>query len=701
MNLLNPSALLLLVIALPITLLYVLRVRLRRAPVSSMMFWQQALADQPPRAFWQRFRHLASWLATLLLLLLLTLSAADVRWNSRSSRPQRLVLVLDVSSGMAASVGGASRLEAAQNAALRQIAELSDDDEAAVIAAGSVPQILCGLSSHQPTLRRAVSEARQTSGPAQLAEAVLLAQRLAAIPASAGRGASETSAGRVLVFSDGCENATPDESGENALRSTTAKKAGTPPATTLEPPQADVPVDWQFFGEAQPNVGFTVFELRRSDADPLGYEILIRLRNAADAAVTARIEIERNGVPLDVIPVAIDADGEWSRVVSKLSADGGRLRASLTDVQFAGDGASAAVADGLTADNTAWAVLPARPRQRVLLVSPGSLFVQKVLEAHPLVDLTVWRELPKNPAWPTDSLVVLHELVPTVLPPAPTLVLDPRSGCDLWTFAGETADPVLETVRSASAWMRNVRLEQVLIPAASVLEFTASSQVLAEANGGVPLYALLNRANAAPVLVLPIRFGGSDLAYRTVFPILVANALNEFAGRRRELPGAIVAGQTARLIVPGADNASQGDTAGPAKRTCQLQAPSGARCQLQASPVPADNVALVPTNADWQLITEPLLEAGIWEVAVVPPTDRSGAVPPPAAERPPIAEFAVNAAVEAEVDLRPVRPPSATADTTGTNAAGLPIASLTGWLLSLTLLLLAIDWALHQRRWLA
>ncbi len=59
MSLLNPSALLLLLIALPITLLYVLRVRLRRAPVSSLMFWQKALADQPPRAFWQRFRHLA------------------------------------------------------------------------------------------------------------------------------------------------------------------------------------------------------------------------------------------------------------------------------------------------------------------------------------------------------------------------------------------------------------------------------------------------------------------------------------------------------------------------------------------------------------------------------------------------------------------------------------------------------------------
>jgi hypothetical protein len=205
--------------------------------------------------------------------------------------------------------------------------------------------------------------------------------------------------------------------------------------------------------------------------------------------------------------------------------------------------------DGLIADNTAWALLPARPRQRVLLVSPGSLFVQKVLEANPLVDLTVWSELPEAPVWPAETLVVLHELVPSVLPPGPLLVLDPRSSCDQWTLSGEVSDPVVETMQSESAWMRNVRLEQVLIPSASVLNFTAAPQMLAEATGGVPLYAAVRRTNAGPVLVLSIRFGGSDLAYRTVFPILVANALNEFAGQRREVTSSFAAGETARLVL--------------------------------------------------------------------------------------------------------------------------------------------------------
>jgi hypothetical protein len=418
-------------------------------------------------------------------------------------------------------------------------------------------------------------------------------------------------------------------------------------------------------------VGFTAFQVRRSPSDPLGYELLLRVRNAADVGVTGRVEVERDGVPLDVIPISIDANGEWTQVISKLSSEGGRLRAELTALQFEVAAGVVAPVDGLVADNTAWALLPARPRQRVLLVSPGSLFVQKVLEANPLVDLTVWSELPEAPVWPADTLVVLHELVPSVLPPGPLLVLDPRSSCDRWTLSGEVSDPVVETMQSESAWMRNVRLEQVLIPSASVLNFTAAPQMLAEATGGVPLYAAVRRANAGPVLVLSIRFGGSDLAYRTVFPILVANALNEFAGQRREVTSAFAAGETARLVLQdGGDPLSERNSLS-ATRLISLRAPSGNLQQLRATAV----------SGEWQLVTEPLQEAGIWEVSK-------------------LTEFAVNAGHEREVNLRP----SAAVLSTGKAvpaSSWLSGGDVTRWLSLLALVVVAIEWALHQRRWLA
>ena len=72
------------------------------------------------------------------------------------------------------------------------------------------------------------------------------------------------------------------------------------------------------------------------------------------------------------------APGERSvQVFEKTSAEGGRLRASIDR------------ADALAADNTPGPFLPRRARQKVTLVTPGNLFLEKVFEAIPLVDLEV------------------------------------------------------------------------------------------------------------------------------------------------------------------------------------------------------------------------------------------------------------------------------------------------------------------------
>lgn len=654
MVVMNPAALLLLLIAVPITLLYVLRVRLHRAPVSSLMFWQQALADQPPRAFWQRFRHLFSWLLQMLLLLLLALAAADLRWGTARGA-QRVILVLDVSASMSALAEGESRLHAAQRQALEVLSELTEEDEAAVVAAGPVPQILCGVTNHLPTLRRAIESAVQTPAAASVSEAVRLAQQLA----------SGSAGGRVEVFSDGCGD-------------------------KLEV-ASEVPTAYHRIGMDRPNCGFTAFQIRRSDADPLAYELFMRVRNAAAEPVTCRVELLRDGVPLDVIPISIDAGGEWTQVVSKLSAEGGRIQGELTGIQYrSGE-------DGLVMDNGVWAVLPARLRQRVLLVSSGSLFVQKVFEANPLVDLTVWRELPAEPVWPEDTVVVLHEVVPGVLPPGPVLVLDPRGDCDHWKLSEIVTDPVLETADAGSELMRNVRLEQVLIPEASRLEFQVPPRVLAGAGVNLPLYAALRRSSG-PVLVLAVRLGGSDLAFRTVFPILVTNALNHFAGRGAEQPDALASGSAARIMLRMLSASGSAAAVGTGDvRSVLLRSPGGTERRVRAVAAEGTGASGADADGGWLLITEPLLETGIWEVA-----SEDGPVSASAVENTDLlAELAVNAVAESEVDLRPDKSASTSAEETGISGGRWFSGSTFAWLVLLILTLLIADWALYQRRWLA
>ena len=96
MTLLAPTALALLVIALPITVLYILKLRMRQVHVSSDLFWQQIVQARPPRSFWNQFRHPLSWLAQILILLAIVAAAADPRWLSGTPQ-HKLIIILDTS----------------------------------------------------------------------------------------------------------------------------------------------------------------------------------------------------------------------------------------------------------------------------------------------------------------------------------------------------------------------------------------------------------------------------------------------------------------------------------------------------------------------------------------------------------------------------------------------------------------------------
>ncbi|MEJ7636415.1 MAG: BatA domain-containing protein [Singulisphaera sp.] len=90
MSLVNPAALLFAALALPVVVFYILKIRLRRVPVSTLMFWRQIFEEKKPRSIWQRLRHLLSLLLQLAFLTLLVLALADpiFRWQqARSRRP--------------------------------------------------------------------------------------------------------------------------------------------------------------------------------------------------------------------------------------------------------------------------------------------------------------------------------------------------------------------------------------------------------------------------------------------------------------------------------------------------------------------------------------------------------------------------------------------------------------------------------------
>ncbi|MDB5343698.1 MAG: hypothetical protein JWP89_2075 [Schlesneria sp.] len=660
----SPGSLLWLALGVPIIIFYILKIRLRRLPVSTVMFWTQVLEEQNPRSIWQRLRHLVSLLLQLAMLALLAFAVADPYffWEARSAR--RIVIVIDNSASMNATDVKPTRLAEAKRQAEQWIAGMRHRDEFALVAAGTQPQVIVGFTSRQKTVSSAVQSLATTDGPSQVADAVALARRLL----------GERQDGKqqeVVVFSDGRFSGVEELSSALAPLSGGREPPGTTDAAATSPisnATSQAPVKLQIIGTRAANVGITQFQVRRSLVDPLGYEILAEVTNASDQPVECRFEVDLNDEPIDVVPLKLDAGGKWSQVFEKTSALGGHLLATLKHD------------DALAADNTASAVLPRREIQPVLLVTSGNLFLQKVFEVNPLVKLTVVAEAPATV--PAGTVVVYHRVAPDKLPAGQVFVIDPANATDLFAIGEQIANPIVTKQDKDSPLMSHVRMDNVLMPEARSLTPTLPEQtlILAEAVTKEPLFFAVNRPEGR-VLVLTVNLDKGDLPLRTAFPITVANALHWFAGNKQDLRESLAAGSLATI--------SSSDFAHPAKSaSLLLKSPAG---ELKTLP------------AIERMTIGPLDHCGVWSIIEDPGSaDLGKAIAPKTSDKTPtdepLLEIACNLASATESDVRPPEELLANSTTASPVLAGLGSRPVWFWLLLTGLVLTTLEWVMYQRR---
>jgi len=547
MSLAFPLALIWSLLAVPIVIFYILKIRLRQVPVSTTIFWQQIYDEKRPRSLWQILRHLLSLLVQIIWLLLLVFALTEPFFTWEILQARRLILVVDNSASMRATDGSASggtRLDLAKQLGRQVIAGLRFRDEMAIIAAGVQPQVVCGLTGHERTLQTALAGIQPSDGPTRVAEAVELGKRLLA----------DAKHGRVVVLSDGGF-------------AESEKLAG------------DEMVELRTVGTRAANVGITNFQVRRSLLDPIGYEILTEVTNASDEPVECRLDIDLNDSPVDVIPLKLAAGETWSKAIEKTSVDGGRLTAKLDR------------SDALLTDNTAVALLPKRTEQRIVLVSEGNLFLRKVLEVNPLVRLETMAASPKT--YEPGVLYVFHRLVPETMPPGNSLVIDPAGSTDLWKLGEKLENPIVTKQDSDSPLMRHVRLDNVLLPEAKQITPVEGAKPLVTALSGDPLYFAIEQPGRK-VLVLTVNLDQGDLTFRTAFPIMATNALSWFAGQSGELRESLAAGAVTEVAVP--------EERGERPLVCQT--PSGRTLSL---PTGVSKATIGPLDecGIWSLVREP------------------------------------------------------------------------------------------------
>ncbi len=519
-HLLAPAGLAALLLALPILLLYMLRLRRRDVIVPSTLLWRRALADRRANRPWQKLRH--NWLLLLQLLILATLALALARpaVPTPLAAHGQIIVLLDVSASMQAQSDHSSRFELALRA-LRALADvLAPGDRVAVIAVGPTPQLLL-QSGDVATLRRLLTDVGNEGrfpldGGADWDAAGALAAGLAS-------GADVTT---LLVTDAAFDADLPALPGDVRL----------------------VPV-----GDDAANVGIAAFALRRAGD---GLSAFVRLRNAGPAA-SRTLALYADGALVARQTIALPADGEVP-----LTFPGVPVTA-WAEARLEED-------DALAVDNRAWVALGDGGSGAALLITSGNRFLAQALRSLP--DLTLTEAAPG-----AQQVFDQPILNPYALVIADGPLTDTLTAANLWLIApgeglcGTPGDVITPTQSVRGQWshalLQYVDWSDVHVARARAYTLPPAADVLLETASGPLLWTVEQPGRR--VACLAFNLHDSDLPLRLAFPILTANLAGWLLPQTSTDPLlALPAGQPWTPSLP------------PAATSAAIVAPDGARQSL-------------------------------------------------------------------------------------------------------------------------
>jgi hypothetical protein len=494
MNALNPIGLALALLAIPIVLLYLLRLRRREQRVSSTLLWRQTVMDREANALWQRLRPNILLLLQLLTLAFLVFALTRPYALAPAGLTGRAIVLLDASASMEATDVAPSRFEAARRETRVLIDGLGATDEMTIILVDGSPRALTPLTSNRADLYAALDQARASLAPANWSAALALA------------GALRTPSTSLIIIGDGANS--------DDLKA-----------------QAE-PAQFRPVGGAGANIAISAFALRQTVR---GASALTRVTNHGSQDATVLLSLRAGtvtGAPTSLLDarelrIAAGQSGQWT--INGIDPAVAYVRVSIDSVTPGGSNL-------LMADDEAWAINAAPAPRRALLLSRGNRFLEQALGALPNLQVTRAISMPIEIAQPYD-LIIVDGISATLPSRSHALFVNPIN--DTPAFS-------LGAVFSATAFVDAAKHPTLLAVDWRGINVLDARRVagpgwllpLVNAQGG-PLML----AGEAPLAegqtpgferlaILPFDLRRSDLPLQIAFPVLIANTVEWLAPLR-------------------------------------------------------------------------------------------------------------------------------------------------------------------------
>ena len=492
MNFLSPTAFLLFGLAAPIVMLYILKLRRRREPVSTLLFWEQIFREKQTTSLFQKLKHLLSLLLQLLFLALLVLALARPQFAFMTKSARQIILIIDHSASMNALDGTLSRLESAKQEALRMVDNLRFIDEMMVVSCHTQPIIHSPFTNHQKSLRGAVESIVPTDVKTDLQPALTVAHSVAQTKPNP----------EIIVFSD-----------FHQIPDTLLAQRESPDAQLSDAKVRLLSVN---LGE-EGNVGITQFRVRKSLVNAFDYQTLLTVVNASAEEKSFNVELYLNDAILDVRPYTLAPGESKSELFTNFTMEGGRLKAVL-DVE-----------DALSTDNVAYAALPKREQIPVLLVTPDNPFLENALAVDEKLDLTVVAPDQYDPGAVEYEVIIFDRYNPPTLGDGNYMFIYPPKAGAIWQIGESLETPIITEWERDHPILRHVHLDNVQITEAYQVQVPATANVLVRSFED-PLLIVEESQNRRIVFVATDTLK-SDLPLRIAFPLIIANTIQWFQGK--------------------------------------------------------------------------------------------------------------------------------------------------------------------------
>ncbi len=497
-------------LALPVIGLYILKIKRHRRDVPYLRLWQDLVADQMFITLFQRLQRWLSLALQLLILACLVGAFAVLTLSDSFLREDSVVLVVDSGASMngraTPTLESETRFAVAVAAARQLVEGRSAEDEIAVVAAGSQPEVLQGFSRSTLRLREACDALRVARASSDLRAAHRLAKDLLA----------EKKHKRIILLSDAA--------------------GGVAEALAKEDPD----VRWQRIGEPVANVGIVRFQARRNHGLGTDYLLLV-VKNFANEAQSCRVEIGFEGTTKKVLPLELAPDGEFQETIPLTLPEGGYAKAELVHSKTA-DGKDAT--DGLALDDVAYAAVPSSRLYRVLLIAPDEAteapFKAALGAMGTLVDRAACQAM-SLPAFlaKADQLVSTFDLILLINSKPDALPLNGNYLCINALPGGLPAKelgletkPELESPETEHPLARFLEIKSMRPAAAKPLDISAGQAFMSTAAGPV---GVVFQTPTRKVVYLGIDVLSDLFFLQVAFPILLRNVFGWIHEQESEL----------------------------------------------------------------------------------------------------------------------------------------------------------------------